>query len=158
MKRLLILTTLLWTSAAFASDDFKAVVKAVEHTYGLHHVHIPMMGIALKFSPDHEARSMKLAIFEAAPEGDLSKLQHVISSSLGSDWAPFVRVWSRRERESVVIYAKPSASGMRLLITCLESDESVVMSVDVDEKSLRQWIEEPESMTHRARHGAEEEN
>ena len=156
MKRLLILTTLLFTSAAFGSDDFKAVVKAVEHTYGLHHVHIPMMGIALKFSPDHEARSMKLAIFEAAPEGDLSNLQHVISSSLGSDWAPFVRVWSRRERESVVIYAKPSASGMRLLITCLDSDESVVMSVDVSEKSLRDWIEEPESMAHRTRQSADE--
>jgi hypothetical protein len=156
MKRLLILTTLLLTSAAFASDDFKAVVKAVEHTYGLHHVHIPMMGIALKFSPDHEARSMKLAIFEAAPEGDVSNLQQVISNNLGPDWAPFVRVWSRRDRESVVIYAKPSASGMRLLITCLESDESVVMSVDVSEKSLREWIEEPESMAHRARRESDE--
>ena len=158
MKRLLILSMLLFTSAAFASDDFKSVVKAVEHTYGLHHVHIPMMGIALKFSPDHEARSMKLAIFEATPEGDLSNLQHVISSSLGSDWAPFVRVWSQRERESVVIYAKPSASGMRLLITCLESDESVIMSVDVNEKSLREWIEEPENMAHRTRHSADDEN
>jgi hypothetical protein len=158
MKRLLILTTLLLTSAAFASDDFKAVVKAVEHHYGLHHVHIPMMGIALKFSPDHEARSMKLAIFEAAPEGDLSNLQQVISSNLGPDWAPFVRVWSRRDRESVVIYAKPSASGMRLLITCLDSDESVVMSVNVNEKSLREWIEEPERMTHHARRDANDEN
>ena len=158
MKRLLILTTLLLTSAAFASDDFKAVVKAVEHNYGLHHVHVPMMGIALKFTPNHETRSMKLAIFEAAPDGDLSNLQQVIASSLGSDWAPFVRVWSRRERESVVIYAKPSASGMRLLITCLDSDESVVMSVDVSEKSLREWIDEPEDMAHRARHDADEEN
>ena len=30
MKRLLILSTLLLTNAAFASDDFNAVVKAVE--------------------------------------------------------------------------------------------------------------------------------
>ncbi len=158
MKRLLILTTLLLTNAAFASDDFKAVVKAVETTYGIHHKHIPMMGVMMKFTPSHEARSMKLAIFEATPEGDLSDLQHVISSNLGPDWAPFVRVWSRRERESVVIYAKPSASGMRLLITCLESDESVVMSVDVNEKDLREWIKEPESMAHRARHDADDEN
>ena len=158
MKRLLILSTLLLTNAAFAADDFKSVVKAVETNYGIHHKHIPMIGVMMKFTPNHEARGMKLAIFEAAPEGDLSNLQHVISSSLGSDWAPFVRVWSRRERESVVIYAKPSASGMRLLITCLESDESVVMSVDVSEKSLREWIEEPESMAHRARHDADDDN
>lgn len=159
MKRLLILTTLLLTSAAFASDDFNAVVKAVENNYGIHHMHIPMMGIALRFSPDHEARSMKLAIFEAAPKHrDLSNLQQVIASSVGSEWSPFVRVWSRRDQESVVIYAKPSASGMRLLITCLDQDESVVMSVDVNEKSLREWIEEPESMAHRARHGADDEN
>ena len=57
-----------------------------------------------------------------------------------------------------MIYAKPSASGMRLLITCLELDESVVMSVDVSEKSLREWIEEPESMAHRARHDADDDN
>ena len=158
MNRLLILTTLLLTNAAFAADDFKAVVKAVETTYGIHHKHIPMMGMMMKFTPNHEARSMKLAIFEAAPEGDLSNLQQVISSNLGPEWAPFVRVWSRRERESVVIYAKPSASGIRLLITCLESDESVVMSVDVSEKSLREWIEEPESMVHRARHDADDDN
>jgi hypothetical protein len=158
MKRLLVLTALLLTNAALASDDFKAVVKAVESNYGIHHKHIPMMGVMTKFTPSHEARSMKLAIFEAAPEGDLSNLQQVISSNLGPDWAPFVRVWSRRERESVVIYAKPSASGMRLLITCLESDESVIMSVDVSEKSLLQWIEEPESMAHRARRDADDEN
>ncbi len=156
MKRLLLLTTLLLTNVAFASDDFKAVVKAVESNYGIHPMHIPMMGVMLKFAPNHEARGMKMAIFEAAPQGDLSNLQRVISSSLGPDWSPFVRAWSRRDRESVVIYAKPSSNGMRLLITCLDQDESVIMSVDVSEKSLREWIEEPESMAHRTRQGAEE--
>jgi len=159
MRRLLILGIFLLTSAAFASDDFKTVVKAVESNYGLHRIHIPMMGVMLKFSPDHEARSMKLAIFEAAPEhGDLSNLQQVISSSLGSEWSPFVRVWSRRDQESVVIYAKPSGSGMRLMVTCLEPDESVIMSVDVSEKALRDWIDEPAGMARRARRGAEAEN
>ncbi len=104
MKRLLILTRSLLTNAAFASDEFKAVVKAVETTYGIHHKHIPMMGVMMKFTPNHEARSMKLAIFEAAPEGDLANLQQVVSSNLGPEWAPYLRVWSRRERESLVIY------------------------------------------------------
>ena len=157
MNRLLILTALLLTSAAFASDDFKSVVKAVETSYGIHHKHIPMMGVALKFAPTHEERSVKLAIFEAAPEhGDLANLQQVIAKSLGSEWSPFVRVWSRRDRESVVIYAKPSGNGMRLMVTCLDQDESVIVSVDVSEKSLRDWIDEPASMAHRSRHGAEE--
>ena len=44
MKRLLILSTLLLTNAAFAADDFKSVVKAVETNYGIHHKHIPMIG------------------------------------------------------------------------------------------------------------------
>lgn len=159
MTRLLVLAVLLFTNAAFASDEFKAVVKAVETSYGIHHKHIPMMGVMLKFTPNHEARSMRLAIFEDGPErGDLSTLQQVVSKNLGPEWTPFVRVWSRHERESVVIYAKPSASGMRLLITCLESDESVILSVDVNEKSLREWIEEPENMAHRTRHQADSEN
>jgi len=159
MKRLLILSVLLLTNAALASDDFKSVVRAVERNYGIHHMRIPMMGIALKFAPNHEARGMKLAIFEAAPaRGDLANLQHVIASSLGSEWSPFVRVWSRRDQESVVIYAKPSKNGMRLLVTCLEQDDSVIMSVDVSENYLREWIDEPAGMAHRARHGAEDEN
>ena len=157
MKRILILSLLFLTNAASASDDFKSVVKAVENSYGIHHKHIPMMGIALKFSPDHEARGLKLAIFEGGPMGgNPANLEKVVSSQLGPGWSPFVRVWSRRDRESVVIYAKPSGSGMRLLVTCLEEDESVIMSVDVSEKSLREWIDEPASMAHRSRHGAEE--
>ena len=60
MRRLLILGIFLLTSAAFASDDFKTVVKAVESNYGLHRIHIPMMGVMLKFSPDHEARSHEI--------------------------------------------------------------------------------------------------
>jgi hypothetical protein len=160
VKRLLVIAAFLLTKAAFAADEFKAVVKAVETSYGIHHKHIPMMGMMLKFTPNHEARSMKLAIFETGPQcGDPASLQQVVSRNLGPDWTPFVRVWSRREHESVVIYAKPAAaSGMRLLITCLESDESVIMSVDVSEKSLHQWIDEPETMTHRARHEANDEN
>lgn len=153
MKRLLLLTALFLTNAAFGSDDFKSVVKAVETTYGIHHKHIPMMGVALKFSPDHEARSMKLAIFEGGPmRGNLANLEKLVSSNLGPDWSPFVRVWSRRDRESVVIYAKPSGSGMRLMVTCLDQDESVIMSVDVNEKALRDWIDEPAGMVHRTRH------
>ena len=160
MKGLLVLIALLFTNAAaFGADDFKAVVKAVETTYGIHHKHIPVMGVMLKFTPNHEARGMKLAIFEAAPErGDLSSLQQVVSSNLGPEWSPFVRVWSRREQESVVIYAKPAASGMRLLITCLEPDESVVMSVDVSEKSLHGWIDDPGGMSRRTRHDSDNEN
>jgi hypothetical protein len=45
---------------------------------------------------------------------------------------------------------------MHLLITCLESDESVVMYADVSEKSLRGWIEEPERMAHSTRHEADD--
>jgi hypothetical protein len=159
VKRLLLLTALFLANAAFASDDFKSVVKAVETSYGIHHKHIPMMGVVLKFTPNHEARSMKLAIFEPGPmRGDLASLEQVVSRNLGPDWAPFVRVWSRRDRESVVIYAKPSASGIRLLVTCLEQDESVIMSVDVSEKALRDWIDEPTGMAHRARRETSDEN
>ncbi len=159
MKCLVVLAALLFTNAAFAADDFKAVVKAVETSYGIHHKHIPMMGMMLKFAPNHEARSMKLAVFEDGPRrGDLSDLQHLISTSLGPEWTPFVRVRSRRDRESVVIYAKPAASGMRLLITCLESDESVIMSLDVSEKSLHEWIDDPGGMSRRSRHQADDDN
>ncbi|HLH10216.1 MAG TPA: hypothetical protein VKW78_23485 [Terriglobales bacterium] len=150
MKRLLLLA-LLVTNTAFGADEFKSVVKAVEAHYGIRHTHIPMMGLALKFSPDHQARSLKLAVFESGPaEGDLADLQQVVANSLGNNWVPFIRVWSRRDRESVVIYAKPSGSAMKLFIASLEPDESVVMSLDVDESSVRQWISDPQGMVHRS--------
>lgn len=157
MKRLL-LVALLLTQAAFAADEFNSVVKAVESHYGIRRTHIPMMGLALKFSPDHQARSLKLAIFESRPEsGDLSDLPQVVASKLGPEWSPFVRVWSRRDRESVVIYAKPSGKGMRLFIACLDPEDSVVMSVDADEMSLREWINEPERMVHRTANSGDDD-
>ena len=158
MKRLLLIASLL-TSAAFASDEFNSVVNAVESTYRIHHKHIPMMGVMLKFTPNHESRSIKIAIFddvEIPAQANTADLQHVVAAQLGPEWTPYLRIWSRNEGESLVIFAKPNAKSVRLLITTLERGESVIMSVDVNDASLRQWMNEPENMIHRSMHEADE--
>lgn len=152
MKRTLVVALLL-TNMAFARDDFKSVVKAVESTYGIHSRHIPMMGLMLKFSPEREARGVKLAIFEDSPaRGDLADLQQVIGRNLGPEWTPFIRVWSRRDDESVVIYAKPEGARMRLMVASFDHEDSVIISVDATEESLRHWINDPAGMADRTAH------
>ena len=133
MKSLRVLLLIFCASTlAFAADpEFKGIVRSIEHTYGVHHLHIPFLGVAMFFVRPSGVHGLKLAVFEGFhPPTDSSDLTHVIESSLGPGWYPFVRVRTngKRDGETTLIYANPNGNRMRMMIVNLEPSEAVVVN------------------------------
>lgn len=158
MKSLrVVLLLLCCTTFAFGRDhDFRGVVNAIEHTYGVHHMHIPLLGVALFFVRPAGVGGLKLAVFEGfKTPTDVADVTRVIESSLGPDWHPFVRVQEKGETngETTLIYASPAGGHMRMLIVDLEPSEATVVELNLNDRAIKKWMKEPgEEAENRSSH------
>lgn len=132
------------TPAAFSRDrDFRGVVNAIEHTYGVHHLHIPLLGVSMFFARPEGVSGLHLAVFEGFDGADPQEVSRVIENSLGEGWFPFVRVRSRDDGETTLIYANPSGGRMRMMIVNLEPSEATVVELNLNERAVKAWLHEP---------------
>ena len=148
MKSLRVLILVLCASSfAFSADsEFKGIVHSIEHTYGVHHTHIPFLGLAAFFARPAGVHGFKLAVFEGfQPPTDSSEIRHVIENSLGPGWYPFVRVQSRgkSDGETTLIYTYPCGTKLRMMIVNLEPSEAVVLKLELSEHAIEKWLKEP---------------
>jgi len=158
MKSLRVLLISLCLSAvAFAGDhEFRGIVRSIETTYGVHHMRIPLLGVALFFARPAGAHGLRLALFEGfKTPTDSDNFCRVIESSLGPGWYPFVRVRSKGDasRETTLIYANPRSGSMRMMIVNLESSEAQVIEVSLRDRDIQKWLKEPgEEAKHQSSH------
>jgi hypothetical protein len=146
MKSLRILLLVIATaSLACAGDrEFKGVVHAMESNYGVHHMHIPLLGVVMFLTRPAGFGGMKLAVFEGFPAlTDTSEVDRLVEGALGPAWHPFVRVRSRGGKgngESTVIYMNPAEGSMKMLVVSVESSEATVVELKVNQKTMREWF------------------
>lgn len=164
MKSLRVLTLILCASSVAAAGDheFRGVVHSIETAYNVHHMHIPLLGVALFFVRPAGVGGLKLAVFEGfkAPT-DAADVTRVIESSLGPGWHPFVKVRSKGETdgETTLIYASPAGAHMRMMIVNIEPSEATVVELNLNDRAIKKWMKEPgeEADNHSGRrHRAED--
>lgn len=136
--------------ALVADSEFDHVVRAIETHYHAKRTHIPFLGLAnvvVKVAHPAGASEFKLAVFEDlgslsdSDDRDLDRFMHELSSSR---LHPLVRVHSRRDHESVYIYASgEDGRSTRMLIATFQSDQATVIQVRVDMNELLKWIDSP---------------
>lgn len=148
MKSLCVLIIVLCSSAmAFAGEpEFHGLVRSIETTYGVHHMHIPLLGVALFVARPAGAHGLRLALFEGFKSPvDSDDVRRVIESSLGTGWYPFVRVRSKGETdgETTLIYASPNGQSMRMMIVNLEPSEAQIIEVNLRDRDIKKWLKEP---------------
>lgn len=163
MKSLTVcLLVLSFTGLASAGDnEFRGVVHAIEGHYGVHHMHIPLLGFAMWFARPEGMSGVKLAVFENfnGPT-DTEDVSRVVENSLGPGWYPFVRVRSKNavkgDDEVTLIYASPTGGKLRMMIVNVESSEATVVEVKLSDQAIKQWLKEPgeeaEGQSHHHHH------
>jgi hypothetical protein len=131
--------------SAFGADrEFRGVVNAIEANYGVHHLHIPLLGFALFFARAEGASGVKLAVFDNFPAPAASvEISRIVEKSLGPGWYPFVRVRSQADRETTLIYTNPSTGKMRLMVVNIEPSEATVVELSLSERDIKKWLKEP---------------
>ena len=148
MKSLRVLIVVLCSSAmAFAGEpEFHGLVRSIETTYGVHHMRIPLLGVALFFARPAGAHGLRLALFEGFKSPmDSDDVRRVIESSLGTGWSAFVRVHSKGETdgETTFIYASPNGQSMRMMIVNLEPSEAQIIELNLRDRDIKKWLKEP---------------
>lgn len=148
MKSLrLLLLVLCASSLAVAGDrDFQVLVHSFETTYGVHHMHSVMLGMALFVARPAGAHGLKLAIFENfKTPTDSEDIRRVVEGSLGPGWYPFVRVRSKGETngETTLIYTNPQNAKMRMIIVSIEASEATLVKIDLNDRDMKRWLKEP---------------
>ena len=143
------------TAAQAADRGFEGLVRSLESHYGKERLHIPLFGMArffVKVAHPGGAGDLKLAIWEdvgAAPEpGDFESI--VCNSPEG--WSPFVKVQSRRDRETTRIYTRFSGGHMILLIATFEQNEATLVQLKLDRNAMKKWLDQPAAMGSRGQH------
>jgi len=142
--RVLLLLILAAPLACAGDNEFRGVVRAIEGTYGVHHMHIPLLGAMMFLARPAGVGGIKLAVFENldVPIG-VADLSRVVEGSLGQDWHPFVRVRSRDDGETTLIYTSPSENKLRMMIVNLEPSEATVVELNLSERAIERWLKEP---------------
>ena len=131
-------------------SEFDHVVRAIEVHYQTKRTHIPFLGVAnifVKVAHPAGASEFKLAIFEDLKsrgyrdERELDQFMRELSSGR---LHPLVRVHSRRDGESVYIYAADEVRSTRMLIATFQRDQATAIQVKVDMNALLKWIDSPD--------------
>jgi hypothetical protein len=151
----LLLILLLASNLAVAGDEFHGVVSSIEDHYGVHHMHIPLLGVALFFVRPEGISGLKLAVFENFHHSDIdhsdaddNDVRRVVEQSLSSDWRLFVRTHSRHDREDTLIYTNLSSGKMQMLVINLEPDEATIVQMKLSDRALKRWMRDPGERVH----------
>ena len=139
---------LLPQSARAGDKEFNVLVHYVESHYQVHRQYRFLLGFAsfaVNIARPYGVKGMKLAIFEnekISANPDDQDFPSVVKAGLAEGWQPMVRVWSRRDGERTVIFAKPDGKNLKLLVATVEQDEAVVIQVKINPDKLSKCIEQ----------------
>jgi len=156
--RLLLLLAAICSTACGADWEFDRVVKAIEHQYGVHRTHVPLMGVAnffVQVARPGGATGFKLAIFEnlrraGADDGDNAQreLDCSMDEIAGANLHRLMRMHSQPERESAYIYLSDSGRVTKLLLVVFDRDEATVMQVNLNVDALMRLLNDPRRGAH----------
>jgi hypothetical protein len=131
-----------------ASDkEFGLLVRHVESYYHAKRNHRFLLGFAglvVRIWRPYGVKGFRMALFEdqdfSSAHSDLD-FAAVVRAGLRDGWQPMVRVYSRRQGEHTVIFAKPAGNDLKLLIATVEPDEAVVMQMKLNPERLSETID-----------------
>lgn len=148
--------TLLWlvaaVSPASARDrEFGVLVHEIETQYHARRSHRFLIGFAsgfgdvvIRFWRPFGVKNFKLAMWDGKQlsyRGNGQDFQAVVAKGLQQGWLPVVQVWSRRDGERTYVFAKDSGKYVKFLVATVETDDAVVVQVQLNPDKLSRSIE-----------------
>ena len=135
-------------SAGARDKEFSLLVHYVESHYHAHRQYRFILGFAsfaVNVVRPYGVKGIKLALWENqkfSPAKDDLDFPAVVAAGLAQGWQPMVRVWSRRDGEHVVIFARPDGNDMKLLVATVDKEDAVVLQVKINPDKLSKCIEQ----------------
>ena len=137
--------------AAARDREFGTLVHQIETQYHARRSHRFLIGFAsgfgnvvIKFWRPYGVKNFKLAMWDGkhlSYRGNGQDFQSVVAKGLQQGWLPMVQVWSRHNGERTYVFAKDSGKYVKFLVATVETDEAVVVQVQLNPDKLARSIE-----------------
>ncbi|HXD31916.1 MAG TPA: hypothetical protein VN643_12420 [Pyrinomonadaceae bacterium] len=144
------------------SDDFGAVVKAIEQFYGVKHQSIPFLARAGmkaataaakirggQYKRIAEAGSVKIAFFQDQDfdsRGSIANFKNTLMSAVSATWTPLVQTLSPKDEEQTYVFIRDAGQKINVLVVTLTRREGTVVQVNVSPNTLALLMQSPEDM------------
>lgn len=129
-------------------NEFKAVVNHFKNKYHAKQMRIPfvfgLVGLGARFYTKGAIKGLKIAIF---PDQDLShaiqdrSFDATLANSFDTNWSPMIRMYSKKDPQRTILYAKEDGKDMKVVLASMESDNAVVVSFKINPGALARFIE-----------------
>lgn len=150
------------TIASPASEDFGAVVKAIEQFYHVKHQNIPLLaraGIKAvrtaakirggEYKRIAEAGSVRVAFFEDQTfdsHGNIAAFKASLQSTLAGTWSALVQTLAPKDEEQTYIYVRDAGQNFHVLVITIERHEATVVQATVSPQVLADLLKSPNEM------------
>jgi hypothetical protein len=161
--RLVVLTfatmAALAAAPARAGDrEFHEIVNRLAAAY--HKKPMPFMGFVsfvARFAQPEGVSGIKFAIFDDIDPSlspDEREFDGFMQGIVGSEFRPFVRVRSHRDREQTYIYLHDANDASELLVVTIDPSDAVVVKMRLKPEAMKDWMDDPvQQGRHSARNG-----
>ena len=150
------------TAASAKSDEFGAVVKAIEQFYRVKHQSIPFLARAGmkaattaarikggEYKRLAEAGSVKVAFFQDQDfdsRGGITAFKTILTNAVGVTWSPLVQTLAPRDEEQTYIFIRNAGEKINVLVVTLARREGTVVQVNLNPRALALLMQSPGDM------------
>ncbi len=145
------LFSLLTATVAAKPDPYKTMVNHLKKRYLAKQMRLPpIMGLVsfgARLYTKGAVKGLKVAIF--TEQNFTEMIQDAgfesVFKSFDASWSPMIRFYSRKQMQRTYLYAKEAGKDFQVMITTMQPDSAVVLTVKVNPAQLAKFIEKHNS-------------
>lgn len=128
-------------------DPYKQMVNHLKKKYNAKQMRLPLViglvSIGARIYTKGAVKGLKIAIFKeqnfSEPINDPGF--ETVFKSFDASWSPMIRFYSRKQMQRTYLYAKEAGKDYQVMITAMQPDNAVVLTVKVNPAQLAKFIE-----------------
>ncbi len=148
-RSIVILLTFTFITAAVAAkpDPYKSVVNHLKKRYNAKQMRLPfVIGLAsfgARIYTKGAVKGLKVAIFKEQNFTETIKDPgfESVFRTFDATWTPMIRSYSRKQLQRTYLYAKEVGKDYQIMVTSLQPDTAVVLTVKINPAQLAKFIE-----------------
>ena len=144
---IVVILSFLTATVAAKPDPYKTMINHLKKRYNAKQMRLPpIMGLVsfgARLYTKGAVKGLKVAIFKE--QNFTETIQdsgfETVFQSFDTSWTPMIRFYSRKQMQRTYLYAKEAGKDFQIMITTLQPDNAVVLTVKVNPAQLAKFIE-----------------